>query len=74
MHQHPSQSKLKIEAQVSYPIRGVDIGRGAAVEEELHGLYARIMVRGDHQHSLSILHKEGREGEMILVGNSRRDP
>jgi hypothetical protein len=47
----------------------VDTGRGAAVQEELHGLLARIRINGDHQHSLSTLHEEGREGEKVLVAD-----
>jgi hypothetical protein len=46
---------------------GVDAGRGAAVEQELHGLYACSVARGDHQHSLSILHDKVR----VVSGRTR---
>jgi hypothetical protein len=65
-HKHASQSHCKMGAQGSYLILGVDTGLGAAVQEELHGLYARTIYRGVHQHSRSTLHEEGREGEIVL--------
>jgi hypothetical protein len=71
LHKHATQSHCKIGAQVSYIICVVDTGRGAAAEEELHGLHARAIYStcGDHQHSLPILHDKGREGEILLVGD-----
>jgi hypothetical protein len=58
---HAPQLQLKIETQESYHICVIDTGRGAAVQEELHGLYARTIFRGDHQHSTSSLHDKGCE-------------
>jgi hypothetical protein len=46
---------------VSYLVFGVDAGRGAAVEQKLHGIYAYILCHGEHQHSLSHLHDKVRE-------------
>jgi hypothetical protein len=68
LHKHASQL-YSVGAQINYLIVVVDTGLGAAVQEELHGLHARILYRGDHQHSLSSLHDKGREGEIILVGD-----
>jgi hypothetical protein len=70
LNPHASQPQLKIKAQVSYPICGVDTGLGAAVKEELHGLYARTIFRGNYQHSLSILYDKNVKTRYPRIGQA----
>jgi hypothetical protein len=73
LHKHTSHSHCKMGAQVRYLICDVDTGRGAAVQEELHGLYARTSshIRGGHQHSPSNLDDKGREDAILLIADRR---
>jgi hypothetical protein len=63
---HASNPQLNIETQENYLILGVDANHGAAVQEELQGLLAHTPTRGEHQHSLSILHDKECEETISL--------